>query len=424
MDFELEYKEARVGASASDWRQNVPTVSKLNRLIRGHIENSFFDVFVRGEVSNLKRPSSGHGYFVLKDQFSQLRAVIFRPFLSRLKFDLEDGMEVILHGKVTVYEARGDYQIVCDAVEPVGVGALQLAFEQLKTKLEKEGLFESSRKRELPYLPKRIGIVTSPTGAAVRDILHVLNRRFPKLEVLLFPTAVQGDRAAGEIVEALRKAEHWCATQPDRKLDLLIVGRGGGSIEDLWPFNEEVVARALASCSIPIISAVGHEIDFTISDFVADRRAPTPSAAAEIAVPEFTDLQSKITAMKRQLVYLMRRRLEDCRLRVDHAQGRLLDPRDALREQKRQLIEKQKQIARLMIHQIQLQRGRFQSATQLLNSLSPLGVLSRGYSLTRIEPRGTILRSVVSVRTGDKLTTSVADGEVLSQVLSKSPIPS
>ncbi|MEZ4752252.1 MAG: exodeoxyribonuclease VII large subunit [Bdellovibrionota bacterium] len=422
MDFESEIRETRVEAP-TDWRQNVPTVSKLNRLIRGHIENSFFDVFVRGEISNLRRPGSGHGYFVLKDQTSQLRAVIFRPFLSRLKFDLEDGMEVILHGKVTVYEARGDYQIVCDAVEPVGVGALQLAFEQLKNKLGKEGLFDPSRKKTLPYLPKRIGIITSPTGAAIRDMLHVLGRRFPKTEVLLFPASVQGDRAAGEIVEALRKAEYWCANEPDRKLDLLIVGRGGGSIEDLWPFNEERVARALSQCSIPTISAVGHEIDFTISDFVADRRAPTPSAAAEIAVPEFTELQSKVQAFQRQLGYLMQRRLEDCRVRVDHLRERLVDPREAVREQKRQLIDKQNQMARLMSHRIQIQRGRLTAAIQLLNSLSPLAVLNRGYSLTRLKATDSLLRSIDDAAQGDTLRTRVADGELVSQVLSKTPLP-
>ncbi|MCB0405696.1 MAG: exodeoxyribonuclease VII large subunit [Bdellovibrionales bacterium] len=423
MDFELNVRESRPDV-ATDWRQNVPTVSKLNRLIRGHIENSFFDVFVRGEISNLRRPSSGHGYFVLKDQSSQLRSVIFRPFLSRLKFDLEDGMEVILHGKVTVYEARGDYQIICDAVEPVGVGALQLAFEQLKSKLEKEGLFEAARKKALPYLPHRIGILTSPTGAAIRDMLHVLERRFPNIEVLLFPVAVQGERAASEIVEALRVAQYWCESRPDRKLDLLIVGRGGGSIEDLWPFNEEIVARAMAQCPVPIISAVGHEIDFTISDFVADRRAPTPSAAAEIAVPEYRELQTKILALQRQLGYLVRRRLEDCRLRVDHLRERLTDPRQALGEQKRLLLDKQRQMLQLMAYQLQMRRARFQATSQLLHSLSPLGVLSRGYSLTSLEPGKTLLRRVASVRPGDTLRTRVADGEVLSQVLSKTPFPS
>lgn len=233
----------------SDWRTKVPSVSQLTRRLRGHIENAFFDVWVKGEISNLKKPSSGHLYFNLKDTHAQLRAVMFRNAFSKLKFDLKDGMEILLHGTLTIYEARGDYQIVADSTEPVGVGALQMAFEQLKQKLQAEGLFDPKHKKPLPTLPTRIGIITSPTGAAVKDILNVLQRRFSNREIFILPTNVQGEKAAPEIVAAIQNAQDWNHSHPDRAIEVLIIGRGGGSLEDLWPFNEEIVARAILRLS-------------------------------------------------------------------------------------------------------------------------------------------------------------------------------
>lgn len=398
-----------------DWRAEVPSVSQLTRRIRGHIENAFFDVWVRGEISNFRKPSSGHGYFVLKDDTSQLRSVMFRNHLSKLKFNVADGMEILLHGTVTVYEARGEYQIVCDNMEPVGVGALQLAFEQLKTKLHKEGLFDPKHKKKLPFLPRRVGVVTSPTGAAVRDILKVLSRRYPNLEVLILPAAVQGEKAAPEICNAIGLAEKWNAQRPERAIEALIVGRGGGSLEDMWCFNEEAVARAIFKCPIPIISAVGHEIDFTIADFVADVRAPTPSAAAEIIVPRKDELTQMVTQGNHRLRMAMRRRLEQIRLHVGHLGNRVVDPRQKIKKLHESFhVAYQRLVDRMRTNTL-LARRRIESGAQLLHSLSPLQVIGRGYSITR-GVDNSIVRSVTSVTVGETLITSFGDGQVRSEV--------
>lgn len=403
-----------------DWRAEVPTVSQLTRRIRGHIENSFFDVWVKGEISNFRKPVSGHAYFLLKDATAQLRSVMFKGHLSKVKFDLKDGMEVLMHGTVTVYEARGEYQLVCDSVEPVGVGALQLAFEQLKNRLQKEGLFDPKHKKRLPFLPRRIGVVTSATGAAVRDILKVLGRRFPHLEVLILPASVQGEKAAGEIATAITNAERWNTSYPNRKLDVLIVGRGGGSLEDLWPFNEEVVARAIFNCPIPIISAVGHEIDYTIADFVADVRAPTPSAAAEIAVPRLEELQNQVAQQRTRLSVVFRKHLQQWRLHLGHLGSRLVDPRQRIQLMKetfRLLFEK---LSLALQTNLRFSRKRVESTIQMLNSLSPLQVIGRGYSLSQ-RTDGAIIRSVKEVRVGEKMTTRISDGTLESEVLSLTP---
>lgn len=265
----------------------------------------------------------------MKDASAQLKAVMFRGAIQKTKFQLQDGMEVLLHGTLTVYEARGEYQIVADSVEPVGAGALQLAFEQLKKKLHARGLFNPKHKKKLPYLPKRIAMVTSATGAAVKDVLKVLGRRFPNLKFFVIPASVQGEKAAPEIVNGIRLAEKWNAENPNDQIDAMIVGRGGGSMEDLWPFNEEIVARAIHACPIPIISAVGHEIDFTIADFVADLRAPTPSAAAEIIVPRLDELKTQLTTQRSRLNSNMQRSVQQLRLHLGHLSSRLVDPEDA-----------------------------------------------------------------------------------------------
>lgn len=400
-----------------DWRAKVPTVSEVNRRIRGHIENSFFDVWVRGEVSTFRKPVSGHAYFVVKDNTSQLKAVMFKGQLAKLKFQLKEGMEVLLHGSVSVYEARGEYQIVCDMAEPVGVGALQLAFEQLKAKLQAEGLFDPKKKKKLPPLPKRIGIVTSATGAAVKDILKVLSRRYPDRKVIIFPASVQGDKAAPEIVAAIKNAERWNVENPDDKVDVLIIGRGGGSMEDLWPFNEEIVARAQYACTIPTISAVGHEIDFTISDFVCDLRAPTPSAAAEIVVPKKEELVRMVEYQRTRLCTLMTKKLEQVRLHLGHLTSRLLDPRQRIRQMQANFNTLYVKLTLAMQNSLKLKRQRLESRIQMLDSLSPLQVIGRGFSLT-MKTDGTIIRSVKNVKKGDKLTTRLADGDLHSEVIS------
>ncbi|MBI1859689.1 MAG: exodeoxyribonuclease VII large subunit [Deltaproteobacteria bacterium] len=405
----------------ADWRLKVPTVSELTRRLRGHIENSFFDVWVRGEISTLRKPGSGHSYFTLKDTNAQLSGVLFRGAASKLKFQVEEGMEVLAHGSVTVYEARGQYQLVCDTIEPCGVGALQLAFEQLKSRLNQEGLFDAKKKRVLPFLPKHIGIVTSATGAAVRDVLKVISRRFPDRQITIFPCAVQGEKAASEIVTALNLAEKWnslCAQGGSGRLpvEVLIVGRGGGSLEDLWPFNEEIVARKLATCSIPTISAVGHEIDFTIADFVSDLRAPTPSAAAEIVFPKLEDLIYQVETRRERLELLMKKRLQQLRLHLGHLSQRLLDPRERIRQLKDQFRKEIDHLTQAMRTRLQFARRRLENGAGLLQSLSPLQILGRGYSVTRT-PEGTIVRSVRAVKPGDTIQTQLPDGTLSSQVL-------
>lgn len=402
----------------TDWRQSVPSVSDLTRRIRGQLENTFGDVWVKGEISNFRKPVSGHAYFVLKDASAQMKAVVFRGSLSKLKFNLQDGMEVLLHGKIAVYEPRGEYQIIGDTLEPVGLGALQLAFEQLKMKLAKEGLFDPKHKKPIPKLPKTIGIVTSPTGAAVKDILKVLYRRFPNRRVLIFPANVQGEKAAPEISAAIGLSERWNQLHPEQKIDVLIVGRGGGSIEDLWPFNEEIVARAIYQCSIPIISAVGHEIDVTISDFVADLRAPTPSAAAEIAVPMKDELKNLVRTHTQRLFVNLKKSLEHTRLHLGHLTSRLVDPRERIKLIKERFQTALEHLKRSLRTQLAFSRKRLESQVQMLQSLSPLQVLARGYSLTS-DKSGNLLRSVSGIQQGQRIVTRLADGQFISEVISE-----
>src|SRR5438128_5795357 len=296
------------------------TVSALTALLRVHIESAFSDVWVEGEVSNLRIPTSGHAYFTLKDASSQIRAVLFRSVGRSQRFALQDGLQLVCRGRLTVYEPRGAYQVIVEYAEPKGVGALQLAFEQLKARLAAEGLFDQARKRPLPFLPRRIGVVTSPTGAAIRDIVQVAHKRDPGVTIVLDPVAVQGQRAAGEIARAIEELNELGG------FDVLVVGRGGGSLEDLWAFNEELVARAIAASRIPVVSAVGHEIDFTIADFVADVRAPTPSAAAELVVRDQQDLLKRLVGYGDRAVHAVRAVLRDLGARVEAERRGLLDP--------------------------------------------------------------------------------------------------
>ncbi|MEK6655385.1 MAG: exodeoxyribonuclease VII large subunit, partial [Thermodesulfobacteriota bacterium] len=309
--------------------RDILTVSKLNERIKSLLEEGFAVVWVEGEVSNLRRPASGHIYFTLKDAKSQIRAVIFRNPFARSRgrtsgFEVEEGMSVVCRARLTVYPPRGEYQLVIDAVEPRGLGALQKAFEQLKVRLEAEGLFAAVRKKPLPFLPARIGVVTSPTGAVIRDILTVTRRRFPSVDVLIAPVRVQGTEAPAEIIRALGDL------QIAQGVDVIILARGGGSLEDLAPFNDEGVARAIARSRIPVISAVGHETDFTIADFTADLRAATPSAAAELAVPLRAELMESIETLRLRLIRYRRRETERLRERLAGLSGRLRDPKRRL----------------------------------------------------------------------------------------------
>jgi exodeoxyribonuclease VII large subunit len=391
------------------------TVAELTRSIRGTLETKFGAVWVQGEISNYKLHPSGHQYFTLKDQRAQIACVIFRNTMPPFRQPLVDGAQVQVYGNVSVFEARGQYQLSVQILQPRGLGVLQAKFEALKRKLEAEGLFAAERKRALPKFPRRIGIVTSPSGAAVRDILNVLKRRAPWLQILINPVRVQGSGAAAEIAVAIRELaapnENWAI------VDLIVVTRGGGSIEDLWEFNEEIVARTIADVSVPIVSAIGHEIDFTIADFVADLRAPTPSAAAELIVPDIVDLRRRIEELSACLHKCLRNFVQHqkTRLRFLSQQTLVRNLVARMREAQQRFDLMRELLARLTKQKIDNARERFQRADAILRVLGPEATLRRGYSITTDES-GKLIRSVATVRPKMKIRTRVSDGEFGSDV--------
>jgi exodeoxyribonuclease VII large subunit len=391
-------------------RTHILTVTQLTVQIKDLLEGSFPDLWVEGEISNLSIPQSGHAYFTLKDEHSQIRVVLFRSSQRFLKFTLQHGMQVICRGRVSVYEQRGEYQLIVDYIEPKGVGALQMAFEQLKAKLEKEGLFDLDHKRPLPLLPQRIGIITSPTGAAIRDMLRVIKRRHPRMQILLYPVPVQGPEAAPAIVEAVLYFNR------EQNVDVMIVGRGGGSLEDLWAFNEETVARAIFASKIPVISAVGHETDYTISDFVADLRAPTPSAAAEMVVKSEESFREFISSLESGLIRSIRRQIDLTRASLREYSRMLGDPRRLLEQYTQRVDELTGRLASGLGHHVRRDRALLTSLTAGLDHLNPLSILSRGYSITKKLPAGIILKDPSDVQTGDLLSTRLHKGEVVSRV--------
>jgi len=354
-------------SEAEENQPRVYTVSELTRTVRGVLETEFDSVWVEGEISNLRVAASKHAYFVLKDENAQIRCVLFKNFRAGLKYQPEDGDQVILFGRFTVYDARGEYQIVVETLEPVGLGALQKAFEQLKEKLSKEGLFDEKRKKPIPEFPWKVGVITSPTGAAVRDILNIIRRRNPKVSVLINPVRVQGEGSAEEIANAIVEMNRL----PD--VDVLIVGRGGGSIEDLWAFNEEVVARAIAASKIPVVSAVGHEIDFTIADFVADLRAPTPSAAAELTVPVLQDIIGHLASLTRQIIVSTRRPIEDFKIHLRRLLNRRFfrDPLHILAPIAQRVDDLNLRLVRGLSQGVILQKQRLVSRVEQLFQASP-----------------------------------------------------
>src|SRR5438874_4562941 len=412
------------------------TVSELTRSIRGTLETKFGAVWVQGEISNYKLHPSGHQYFTLKDQRAQISCVVWRDTMLPPRQPLLDGAQVQVYGTVTVFEARGQYQLNVQILQPRGVGVLQAKFEALKRKLEAEGLFAPERKRPLPKFPRRIGIITSPTGAAIRDMLNVLRRRAPWLQILINPVRVQGTGAAQEIAVAIREL----ANEAFAPLDLIVVTRGGGSIEDLWEFNEEIVARAIFHSAVPIVVAVGHEIDFTISDFVADLRAPTPSAAAELIVPDIIDLQRRIDGCSRVLARQLLNRVRDAQQRLDHAReilqrclahkidsykrsllnilralqprklsGELMMRRNRFADLHRRLVACPPRLLENAVH-------RFQRIEGILRVLGPDATLRRGYSIT-MNDHGKIIRTVTAIRLRMKIRTRVSDGEFGSEII-------
>lgn len=432
--------------------KEILTVSQLNDNIKVLLEESFDFVLVEGEISNLRRPQSGHTYFTLKDDKSQIRSVFFRPFgfsEKRNSFELEEGLKVICRARLNVYLPRGEYQLVVESFEPLGVGALQKAFEQLKARLSAEGLFDESHKKNLPFMPERIGVITSPTGAVIKDILNITARRFSATDIVIAPVRVQGSEAAGEIIQALRRLHSF------GKIDVIVIARGGGSLEDLAPFNEEALAREIFKSKIPVVSAVGHETDFTICDFVADLRAPTPSAAAELIVPERLELVSKIDSAGQRMTsafsrYLagyeddlddMRRRLKDPRrfvvnlkINVDDLKDRITaaffhrkqnlrhelgqlqlrlahrTPAVTIRERSILLKNIEKDLCGIFSSRLKTHKERLLKDTAVLESLSPLAVLQRGYSITRSVESGAVIRQTEGLSEGEDVNVLLARG--------------
>lgn len=443
-----------------DARPRALSVSELNHQAKHLLETSFMQVWVEGELSGFSRPSSGHWYFSLKDRKCQVRCAMFKGFNQRVQELPKEGDQIRIRGKVTLYENRGDFQIIVEQLEPAGLGALQQAYEELKRKLQLEGLFDVARKKPIPAVPRHIGVVTSPTGAAIHDILTVLSRRCPAIPVTLYPTAVQGKAATADIVSAIERAQtHGVA-------DVLIIGRGGGSLEDLWCFNEEAVARAIADCRIPTISAVGHEVDVTIADFVADLRAPTPSAAAEKASPDQRDWIRQIDEKQNRLAHAIRRALQRLNTQSGHLAARLRDPRrelmdkaqrmdeldirlgDAMRkavqhhrlrtdhlahrlrsqsprrqldQSEERLVQLQEKLSSAMGRRLDRQRDRLAHTGENLNLVSPLATLGRGYAITRRETDGVIVRSADEVRPGDSVNTRLAKGDITATVTAINP---
>lgn len=390
----------------------VYTVSELTGKIKLLLEGSLPFLWVEGEVSNVRRPASGHIYFTLKDLRAELSLVIFRREAAALRFQLEDGLQILAQGRIAVYSKRGRYQLIASRLEPRGKGGLQLALEQLKKKLAGEGLFEQRYKKPLPLFPRRIGVVTSATGAAFRDILQVIDRRFGNLNIIINPVRVQGDEAAGEIARAIREFNDF------GKIDVLIVGRGGGSLEDLWPFNEEVVARAVFASRIPVISAVGHEIDWSICDLVADLRAPTPSAAAELVVKQKTELKSQLEELARRLRTDLNYRVHGRRQRLERVLKSYLFrlPDRILRPYQQRLDDFSLELSRQFSHLMEERRHRLQAAAGQLEALNPLAVLSRGYSFTRRIRDGKILKDVSDLKEGEIVRTRLSRGSFTSTV--------
>lgn len=389
------------------------TIAELNDLIKGTLEKRLDAVWVVGEISNFRVPPSGHLYFTLKDAKSQINAVMFRRQGIGLKFTPENGTEVLCFGRVSLYTARGDLQIYVEEMEPRGQGALFLAFEQLKRKLAAEGLFNEERKRPLPFLPASIGIVTSDKGAALQDMLRILRDRFAERRVVIRPVKVQGEGAAAEIalgIAELARSGH---------VEVMIVGRGGGSLEDLWAFNEEVVARAIAASSVPVISAVGHEVDFTIADFVADWRAPTPTAAAQMIMPRKVDLVEQVRIFGAQLQRNLDLKLSASRQALAGLAKRLADPTRELREKQQRLDELSVDLLRRLQDRLRQRRDQLGQAAGRLHALSPLAVLDRGYSIAHKLPEEIIVKDAESLKPNDLVRITLARGKAVCRVEGK-----
>ena len=380
------------------------TVSQLNTEARFLLEERFQMIWITGEISNLSRPASGHLYFSLKDERAQVRCAFFRNYHHQLNFGPENGHHVLLQAEISLYEARGDFQLIVTQMQAAGSGALQIAFEKLKQRLEKEGLFAPENKKPIPLFPKTIGVVTSSSGAAIRDVLKVLNCRFPSISVIVYPSLVQGDKAAEQIAHTIKKAGS------RKECDVLLVVRGGGSLEDLWPFNQERVARAIFSCEIPVVTGVGHEIDFTIADFVADHREATPSAAAEMVSPNRKEWLQHTHSFQRRLQHFINTRLRHYQLQLRHLITRLQRPDQQLESQRRQIEALQHRLMMAMVYDFNRRQQNLAAKAQALQTMSPLTTLKRGYAI--VTHQNQIVRKAQALKVGDKITTRVAEGQL------------
>lgn len=390
----------------------VQTVSELTGEIKDLIEGNLPEVWVRGEVSNCLKANSGHVYFTLKDEGAQLTAVMWRNTAARFRFDMHDGLQVVVNGSIEVYKPRGSYQVIVRQLIPQGVGALELAFRQMHAKLEAEGLFSPARKRPIPRFPKRIALVTSPSGAAVRDMIQVITRRWQTADIVIVPVKVQGDGAAEEIATALRNVHRL----PD--VEVVICGRGGGSLEDLWAFNEEVVARAIAACRLPVISAVGHEIDVTIADLVADVRALTPSEAGERVVPDRSEVTRALDNLRLRLVSGLKNRAGKARLQLDGLRSRRVfaRPFQRVHDEMTRLDELDVRLRRAIQQRAVASKQQLDLAAATLDALSPLKVLGRGYSITRRAETGDLVTASGQLAIGDRITTILVAGQLTSRI--------
>ena len=392
------------------------TVNGLNEYVKMLIDGNpvLSSVYVRGEISNLNYHSSGHYYFSLKDENARVSAVMFKSAVIKLKFRPENGMKVVLHGRVSVYPRDGAYQLYATSLEPDGIGALTLAYEQLKRKLEAEGLFRTDLKKPLPKIPSAVGIITSPTGAAVRDIINVCGRRFPFAKLVLFPSLVQGEGAEADLIRGIKYFNE------SRCVDVIIIGRGGGSIEDLWAFNSELLAREIFKCDIPVISAVGHETDFTICDFVADRRAPTPSAAAELAVPESGELKRKFGNVVSRMYTLTDARVKSNRqiLKMLSERRALTQPSSYIDDKRMALMSLTKDLEGAVNIKLTSQKQKFVRLSSVLEAVSPLKVISKGYSAV-FKDGGKLVKSVDDLSEGDEVSFKLTDGSINAKVVSK-----
>lgn len=395
----------------------VLTIGELTRALKGVLEETYATVWVEGEVSNLSRPSSyGHQYLTLKDDEAPLKAVLYRAIALRMRFDLRDGMRVIARGRLTLYMPRGEYQLLIEEIQPKGIGPLELAFRQLKEKLSLRGYFEPKRKRKPPRIPRRIVLVTSPSGSAVRDMLEILSRRWPAAEVWICPVHVQGEGAPAEVAEAIRALNRLASA--GTSLDVLIVGRGGGSLEDLWTFNEECVAQAIYDSRIPVVTGIGHEDDLTIADMVADLRALTPSEAAEKVVPDRAAVLEWLAGLETRFRTDLRRRLDVAQSRLDELARRpcFRRPLERIRQEERQLDDWSERLQRAVRRRIEQLHEQIKTRAEKLESLSPLNVLARGYSLTRREGESLMLHDSQQVRPGERIVTRLQHGQVISRV--------